>query len=244
MLTTAEILGPQGRIAARLPHYEQRGQQLAMAEAVAQAIALKRKLVVEAGTGVGKSFAYLVPSILAVAQNVGTGEDPKPAARRIIVSTNTISLQEQLLEKDLPLLNAVIPLEFTAVLVKGRHNYLSLRRMRNALSRADSLFHQPEEFSQLRHIAAWSKETDEGSLAALDYRPLPQVWDEVGSDHGNCLGRQCPSHGDCFYYQARRRAQNAQILIVNHALFFSDLALRREGASILPEYDVVIFDEA
>src|SRR4029077_19206118 len=95
-----------------------------------------------------------------------------------------------------------------------------------------------------RQIGDWAKKTADGSLADLEYKPLAQVWDEVESDSGNCLGRQCPTYKDCFYYQARRRVQNAQILVVNHALFFSDLALRREGASILPNYDVVIFDEA
>lgn len=209
-----------------------------MAEAVEAAIRDRRHLLVEAGTGVGKSFAYLVPAILAAAQS-----DDSPRPRRVVVSTHTISLQEQLIEKDLPLLNSVIPLEFTAVLVKGRHNYMSLRRLRAAARRASTTFREPAEFDQLRHLAAWSVETDDGSLSDLDYRPLPQVWEEVESDHGNCLGRQCPEHGQCFYYRARRRAQNAQILIVNHALFFSDLALRRQGASVLPDYDVVILDE-
>ena len=162
----------------------------------------------------------------------------------MVVSTQTISLQEQLIGKDLPLLAAVMPLEFTSVLVKGRSNYLSLRRLQNALVRAGSLFREPEEFDQLRNIANWAQETGDGSLSDLQYRPLGIVWDEVESDHGNCLGRKCPRHADCFYYRARRRMQNAQILIVNHALFFSDLALRREGASILPDYDVVVFDEA
>jgi ATP-dependent DNA helicase DinG len=148
------------------------------------------------------------------------------------------------MQKDLPLLNAVIPLEFTAVLVKGRGNYISLRRLRGARERAGSLFHDEEEFRQLRHLGDWAKTTTDGSLSDLSYRPLPQVWDEVASDHGNCMGRNCPTYKECFYYQARRRVQNAQILVVNHALFFSDLALRREGVSILPQYDVVIFDEA
>jgi ATP-dependent DNA helicase DinG len=239
MLTPAEILGPAGRIAARLARYEERPPQLAMAEAVWRAIAERKHLVVEAGTGVGKSFAYLVPAILATA---AAEEDRK--ARRIVISTYTISLQEQLIAKDLPLLNAVIPLEFSAVLVKGRHNYLSRRRLRGALARAGTLFREEAEFAELRGIARWAESTSDGSLADLPRRPLPQVWDEAQSDHGNCMGRDCPSYGDCFYYQARRRAQGAQILIVNHALFFSDLALRRDGASILPDYDAVVFDEA
>jgi len=241
-LSPADILGPDGRIARRLPHYEMRPQQLEMAAAVQQSLLQRRHLAVEAGTGVGKSFAYLVPAILATAQ--GPEGSDQPPLKRIVVSTHTISLQEQLLQKDLPLLNAVIPLEFTAVLVKGRHNYLSKRRLTNALRRSDSLFHDDQELRQLRTLALWSNESRDGTLAELEYRPLPQVWDEVASDHGNCLGRKCPTYNDCFYYLARRRSQNAQILIVNHALFFSDLNLRRMGVSILPEYDAVIFDEA
>lgn len=237
-LTAADILGPTGRIAARLNNYEERPQQLAMAEAVGRAIREEKHLVVEAGTGVGKSFAYLVPLILA------TADDRSPEPRRAVISTHTISLQEQLIEKDIPFLNAVIPLEFTAVLAKGRGNYLSQRRLKNALGRSVNLFHFENEFEQLRDIRDWATSTSDGSLSDLRFRPQPAVWDEVASDHGNCLGRQCPTYNDCFYYQARRRAQNAQILIVNHALFFSDLALRQAGASILPDYDVVVFDEA
>ncbi len=242
MLTPAEILGPAGRIAARLDHYEQRPEQLAMADAVATAIRDKHHLIAEAGTGVGKSFAYLVPAILAVAQPSEAGADAPQ--RRVVISTHTISLQEQLIRNDLPLLNSVIPLEFAAVLVKGRHNYVSLRRLRLAASRATSLYHREEEFAELRSLVDWSRETADGSLADLDYQPLANVWDEIESDSVNCLGRQCPTHNACFYYRARRRVQNAQLLIVNHALFFSDLALRREGGSILPDYDVAIFDEA
>ena len=133
-LSVADILGPHGRIAARLANYEQRPQQLEMAEAVARAIVEKKHLVVEAGTGVGKSFAYLVPAILAAtelqAEKYATANgDAPPPGPKVVVSTHTISLQEQLITKDLPLLNAVIPREFSAVLVKGRRNYLSLRRL-------------------------------------------------------------------------------------------------------------------
>jgi ATP-dependent DNA helicase DinG len=240
MPSAHEILGPGGRIAARLPHYEHRRQQLDMAEAVERAIEGPHHLVVEAGTGVGKSFAYLVPAILAAAGR----QDSEEATSRVVVSTHTISLQEQLIEKDLPLLRSVMPQEFSAVLVKGRGNYLSLRRLQNALSRAAGLFHDPEEFDQLRQLRQWAEETGDGSLSDLDFRPLPAVWDEVASDHGNCMGRQCPMHARCFYYKARRRMQHAQILVVNHALFFTDLALRRENVSLLPKFGVVIFDEA
>jgi len=240
MPSCAEILGPEGRIAARLKNYESRPQQLDMADAVAAAIADRHHLVVEAGTGVGKSFAYLVPAILHAAGERGEGE-PR---RRVVISTHTISLQEQLLLKDIPLLNSVIPLEFSAVLVKGRGNYLSLRRLNNGLKRMVSLFHEEDEFDQLRRINTWAGQTADGSLSDLDFRPAGSVWDEVQSDHGNCMGRKCPTYEKCFYYRARRRVANAQILVVNHALFFTDLALRRQKASILPDYDVVVFDEA
>src|SRR3954471_16099841 len=146
-LSSADILGPDGRIAARLANYEQRPQQLQMADAVARAIAAKRHLVAEAGTGVGKSFAYLVPAILAATEReaekrVGNSEKQKAesASPKIVISTHTISLQEQLIQKDLPLLNAVIPREFSAVLVKGRRNYLSLRRLGWGVCANQSLF--------------------------------------------------------------------------------------------------------
>src|SRR4051812_14339494 len=254
-ITAADILGPDGRIAARLANYECRPQQLEMADAVAEAIAAKHHLVAEAGTGVGKSFAYLVPGILAATEREArvdkTGESGSAVSEKlpyvspkIVISTHTISLQEQLINKDLPLLNAVIPREFSAVLVKGRRNYLSLRRLELALARSQSLFNDDEQITQLREIRKWSKTTADGSLSDLTFQPLGQVWDEVGSDSGNCLGRRCPTHSKCFYYKDRRRVQNAQILVVNHALLFSDIALRRAGVSILPDYDVVVLDEA
>lgn len=254
-LDVNSVLGPDGRVARRMPRYEHRPQQLEMAEAVERAIAERRHLVVEAGTGVGKSFAYLVPAILAATKNQSEkpsgsdqrkGADAKPAYPRkpIIISTNTISLQEQLIEKDIPFLNAVLPVEFTAVLAKGRSNYISLRRLKGALERGVSLLPDDEEATQLRMVAAWAKDTPDGSLADLPFQPGFGVWDEVASDHGNCLGRRCPTYKACHYYSARRRISHADVVVVNHALFFADLAIRREGASVLPDYDVVIFDEA
>lgn len=247
-LSVQDILGAEGSIARRLQQYEERPQQLAMADAVAKAIAAEQHLVVEAGTGVGKSFAYLVPAILAATEPSRTekgpdGEKPEKPLR-VVVSTHTISLQEQLIGKDIPLLNSVIPREFSAVLVKGRRNYISLRRLGSALQRSGSLFDKFDAVDQLRDLRTWSERTTDGSLSDLAYEPFPQVWDEVASDHGNCLGRRCPSYQKCFYYQDRRRVQNAQLMVVNHALFFSDLALRRSGVSILPDYDVVVLDEA
>ncbi len=242
-LTVADILGPEGSIARRLPKYEMRPQQMAMAEAVAAAIHAKEHLVVEAGTGVGKSFSYLVPAILAATKPSADPNKPEKPLR-VVIATHTISLQEQLIRKDLPLLNSVIPREFSAVLVKGRRNYLSLRRLEGALSRSKSLFDNHDAYQQLSDLRTWSEATNDGTLSDLPYQPMPQVWEEIASDHGNCLGRRCPTFKKCFYYQDRRRVQHAQLMIVNHALFFSDLALRRHGASILPDYDVVVLDEA
>ena len=240
-LDTIGVLGPDGAIARRLERYESRPEQLEMAAAVEQAILSQSHLLVEAGTGVGKSFAYLVPAILSA---VSQDSDENQKKKSLIVSTNTISLQEQLISRDIPFLNSVMPIEFSAVLAKGRSNYISLRRTRGALDRAESTLFEPEELTQLQNIAGWSRSTSDGSRADLTFRPKFNVWDEVASDHGNCLGRKCPTYKECHYYKARRRVWNADVVVVNHALFFSDLALRREGANILPDYDVVIFDEA
>ncbi len=242
MLVPDDILGPEGHIARRLPNYEHRTQQLEMASAVANAIDEGKHLIVEAGTGVGKSFAYLVPAILAVTRS--EEEESARPVRRVIVSTNTISLQEQLIQKDLPFLNSVIPREFTSILVKGRGNYLSLRRLGRAMARQSSLFSDDHQLDQIRQISNWSKRTNDGSRSQMSFRPLAGVWDEVASDRNNCMGSACPTNSKCFYYAARRRVFNAQILVVNHALFFSDLALRAAGTSMLPDYDAVILDEA
>ncbi|MCP4856373.1 MAG: helicase [Fuerstiella sp.] len=235
------VLGPDGSIARRLSAYESRPQQLAMANSVEHAIHKGHHLVAEAGTGVGKSFAYLVPAVLAAGQR--RNEDDK--CRRIIVSTHTISLQEQLIGNDIPFLQAVLPVEFSAVLVKGRSNYISLRRAGKATQRASQqMLFEMDGQRQLSKITDWAQKTTDGSRSDLSFQPLAQVWDEVASEHGDCLGKKCPHHNECHYYRARRRVWNADLLVVNHALFFSDLALRREGASILPDYDTVIFDEA
>ncbi len=240
MLDSHEILGPGKLISKRLQHYEHRDEQLKMADAVAAAIADEDHLVVEAGTGVGKSFGYLVPAILSLEESQVSTD----AKRRIIVSTHTISLQEQLLAKDIPLLNSVIPLEFSVVLAKGRGNYISLRRLQRALEKKASLFSFDDEHDQLQQLRVWAHQTTDGSKSDLGFRVLPQVWEEVQSDSSNCLGRACPSHADCHYFKARKRMHNADILIVNHALFFSDLALRRLDVNILPDYHTVILDEA
>ena len=271
MTTPGEFLAPDGRLAARLPAWESRPQQLEMADLVAAAIRDRRHLVVEAGTGVGKSLAYLVPAVLAATadqeevqaeasggapdRSAGDGldgPDDEPAEapatvgrpRRVVVSTHTIALQEQLVGKDIPLLQSVMPREFSAVLVKGRGNYLSKRRLDLAIERRGSLFQEQADVDELESIHHWAVRTGDGSLADMPVLPSDLVWDEVQSDSGNCMGRGCPAYSECFYYAARRRMARAQILVVNHALFFSDLALRRGGASLLPDHDIVIFDEA
>lgn len=229
------ILGPDGLISRKFPGFESRPQQLEMAGAVADALDNKQKLLVEAGTGVGKSFAYLVPAIRAVSSR----KDFK-----VVISTHTISLQEQLIRKDLPFLQSVLPGDYRPVLVKGRGNYLSLRRLRAAQSKASSLLDTPGAIDQLIQIGRWSRQTQDGSKSDLPVQPYEPVWDLVQSDSGNCLGRKCPHHADCFYFQARKRVFGANILVVNHALFFADLALRRSGGGLLPDYQAVIFDEA
>jgi ATP-dependent DNA helicase DinG len=229
------ILGPGGVVAQRLDRYEPRQQQLDMAQAVADAIEGRHHLMVEAGTGVGKSFAYLIPAILAATAS----KDCK-----VVVSTHTISLQEQLLHKDIPFLQTVMPQEFNAVLVKGRSNYLSRRRLRVAHQRSAQLFSDRSMTDQLTQLGRWSRQSREGSKSDLSFQPLPMVWDAVHSDSGNCLGRACPDYAECFYFRARKQMHGAQVFIVNHALFFSDLKVRQEGGNILPDYQVVIFDEA
>lgn len=258
MLTSSEILGPEGMIAKRLERYEHRHEQLEMALAVENAIRDRKHLAVEAGTGVGKSFAYLAPSIIyssgkQMLEN-DSGNDieaindlllaPKDEEKpRVVISTHTISLQEQLIEKDVPFLQSVVPLEFSAVLVKGRSNYLCLRRLHNVAAKSGSLI-LDEASRELERVLVWSKKTGDGSLSDIEPRVANELWVEICCEHGNCLGRKCKYFSGCFYARARRRLSGAQILIVNHALLFSDLAIRIDGGSILPPYQVLVFDEA
>ncbi|MCA9037190.1 MAG: DEAD/DEAH box helicase, partial [Planctomycetaceae bacterium] len=187
IFSVRDVLGDQGLIARRLAAYESRTEQLDMAEAVYDAIRRRKHLIAEAGTGVGKSFAYLVPAILA-AQHASMSEDKK---HRVIISTHTISLQEQLIQQDIPFLQAVLPAEFSAVLVKGRGNYISLRRLAKARERSSqrTMFDGDGQRS-LSQILAWSQKTTDGSRADMSFRPQPEVWDDVVSDHGDCLGKK------------------------------------------------------
>jgi ATP-dependent DNA helicase DinG len=236
-MTTAiqDILGPDGAIARRIgERFEHRPQQLEMASAVENAFAQGHHLLVEAGTGVGKSFAYLLPAIdFAVRKK-----------KRVVISTHTISLQEQLIEKDIPLIQSVYPDEFSAVLCKGRGNYLCQRRLEQTRARQNMLFEKDEELESLWMIEEWANRTTDGSLSDVPRVPAPGVWDRVNAEQGNCLGRKCKFYEDCFWQSAKRRMQSGTILIVNHALFFSDLSLRMAGVNYLPKYDLVILDEA
>jgi len=242
--TPEMILGSEGLLARRMKGYEPRPQQIRMAEDVLDAFLTKNHLVVEAGTGVGKSFGYLVPAILATSQRYDFDGQFQRPYRRVVISTQTISLQEQLISKDLPFLNALIPLEFSFVLVKGRSNYVCLRRLRTAFENASSLFSSSEENDQIEDLRVWANQTRDGSQQDLPFPVQPRVWEEVCCESGNCLGKKCRFFEKCHYQVAKRRIRGAHILVVNHALFFSDLAVRNGGGAILPDYEAVVFDEA
>lgn len=236
-VAVASLLGADGPIARALgAGYEPRPEQVRMAGLVERCLRDRSHLLVEAGTGVGKSFAYLVPAIVRAASLQET----------VVVATNTIALQEQLVQKDIPLLQAALG-ELggcKAVLVKGRGNYVSIRRLKLASQRQDKLLPDAAARRSLHVIEDWAYETEDGSLSTLPPLERPGVWDKVQSDHANCMGRKCPHHSDCFYQNARRAMEGARILVCNHALFFSDLALRMRGTGFLPEYQHVILDEA
>jgi ATP-dependent DNA helicase DinG len=227
-------LAPGGPIANRLSGYELRPEQLEMAVAIAAAFEGGRHLAVEAGTGVGKTFAYLLPAIAQVQEH----------RRRVVVSTHTIALQEQLINKDIPFLQEALGVSFQAELMKGRTNYVGLRRLKQASEKQRNLFGSGRLLEALHFIEDWAYETPDGSLSDLPSQPPAEVWEKVRSEHGNCLGRRCPHYLPCFFQRARRRAEAAHILVVNHAILVSDLLLRREGANVLPDYDLAIIDEA
>ncbi len=228
----AEVFGAGGIIARSYAGFERRPEQVKMAEAVQGAILGKRRLAIEAGTGVGKSFAYLAPAIEAVYRKDG----------KVLVSTFTITLQEQLINKDIPFLAECMPQAFSAVLAKGRSNYLCRRRLDFAIKNRQMLFTEAE--GELARIRDWAERTSDGSLTDMDFAPSAKVWDAVRSEHGNCSGRRCPHFGDCFYRRARRKLDSADIIVANHALLFSDLVLKEEGVKLLPDYRYVVIDEA
>lgn len=261
-----EIFGPKGLISQSLPGYEFRRQQLEMAQAVKEAIEQNKHLIVEAPTGVGKSFAYLVPIVFSVGQNISEpgdaasetlvdeekadfdGDEEEYSGHllkgKVVISTNTISLQEQLVTKDIPFLKRILPLKFKVVLVKGRSNYLCLRRLEYTNQIQKDLFENERQVEEYERIKIWASFTRDGSLSDLPFAPAPKIWDEVCSDRDNCRGKHCPFYNHCFFQKARRQMYRANLLIVNHHLFFSDLALRTSGQSLLPPYKIVVLDEA
>ena len=227
-----KVFAPEGLLSQSLKDFEQRPQQVEMAVAVAEALLDGRHLAVEAGTGVGKSFAYLIPATKLVAKGAG----------KVLISTYTITLQEQLINRDIPFLSKSLGCKFSAALAKGRGNYLCKRRLDFAVRKQQLLFDQSGH--QLDKIRAWAAETSDGSLSDIGFVPSGTLWDAVNSEHGNCRGRKCPHFQNCFYRRARRRADSADIIVANHALMFSDLVLKEQKASVLPEYKYVIVDEA
>ena len=236
-LTLREIFSPGGLISQHLDGYEFRQEQLQMAHEVSRALMDSEHLIVEAGTGIGKSFAYLIPAISLALRSEQT----------VVISTNTISLQEQLVTKDIPFLQRVLPRDFNVVLAKGRRNYLSRRRLKNLLNYEGGLFDTLEEVDEVAEIKEWVNLTVDGSRADLPRQPTAQVWDKVASDRDNCLGRNCETYDTCFYFKVRREMRDAHLLIVNHHLLFSDLTIRKNSnaaSGILPDYDYLIIDEA
>jgi ATP-dependent DNA helicase DinG len=228
---------PGGEVSGRLEDYEYREEQRVMMEKVVKAFNEERIALIEAGTGTGKSLAYLIPAISWSLAN----------KERVVISTNTINLQEQLVGKDLPLLQGVSGLRCKAVLVKGRSNYLCLRKL--ASLKEEILLLARKESRELGEIAAWAEKTGDGSLSDLSFVPGDDIWEQVCAESDTCTRIHCPFFGECFFYKARRKASSADILIVNHHLLMADLAVRSRMESydrpaVLPRFHRIIFDEA
>jgi ATP-dependent DNA helicase DinG len=230
----AKIFDKNGPIAKAMSGYEIRHEQIEMAEAIDNAITHSEQLIVEAGTGIGKSFAYLVPLAEYALQNESLG----------IISTNTISLQEQIIHKDIPFLEKAIDKDFKAVLVKGRNNYLCLRRLHRSEFLQKDLFSDQYELAEFAKIFAWSYKTQDGTLYDLEEEPDSKVWSMVSADSETCLAKNCQYYKRCFFQKAREKINEARLLVINHHLFFSNLALLKEEKCIFPEWDVLVFDEA
>jgi ATP-dependent DNA helicase DinG len=228
--TVGEILGPSGTLARAIAAYEARPSQLEMAEQVADALRRRRPLMVEAGTGTGKTLAYLVPAILS--------------GLKVVISTGTKNLQEQIYKKDIPLLAERMPEPFTAACIKGLTNYLCVRRFNEHSARRAVVGDDDVVLGQIRR---WAADTEIGDRAELpDLADDSPLWREISPTQETRLGARCPHFERCFVTQARRRAHAANLVIVNHHLFFADLALRAQwpSAQLLPAYEAVIFDEA
>ncbi|MBO9664712.1 ATP-dependent DNA helicase [Dokdonella sp.] len=228
--SAADLLGPEGPFAREVPGFAPRASQQSMAAAVEEAIDERQMLVAEAGTGTGKTFAYLVPALTS--------------GRRVIVSTGTKTLQDQLFHRDLPQVRSVLGARLSAALLKGRANYLCLHRLDQA--RQEGRFASREQVAQLQAIHVWSTRTASGDRAELaEVAEDSPLWPRVTSTTENCLGAECPLFGDCFVVKARRAAQEADLVVVNHHLLFADLAIKQEGfGEILPGAHAFILDEA
>ncbi|WP_163781785.1 ATP-dependent DNA helicase [Myxococcus vastator] len=225
------LLGPGGALEVALPAYEHRPEQLQMARAVERAFAERSYLLAEAGTGTGKTLAYLVPALLS--------------GRRVVVSTATKTLQDQIFFKDLPLMREKMGLRFEAAYLKGRSNYLCLHRY-DAFSK-EPQFGSREESRYWPKLKAWAEATDTGDRSELDLPESFSAWSRLSTTSETCVGTKCPQYETCFVTRMRKRAEQADLLVVNHHLFFADLALRSSGKrteGVLPWYEAVIFDEA
>jgi ATP-dependent DNA helicase DinG len=224
------ILGPAGTLARALPGYEHREDQLSMARAVARALRERSYLVVEAGTGTGKTLAYLAPAALS--------------GRKVVVSTATKTLQEQIWTRDLPLLAEKAGLPMRAACLKGRANYFCLAR--GARFAQQPSFASREEASLWPRVEEWVRRTETGDRSEIDLPDAYGAWREVSASGETCLGKDCDRYGECFVNLARAKAAEADLVLVNHHLFFADLAMRtsRAGVEVLPPYEAVVFDEA
>jgi ATP-dependent DNA helicase DinG len=226
----SDIFSPTGALAT-LTGYEHRPQQEAMANAIADALQQQRHLIIEAPTGVGKTLAYLVPSILYALQE----------ERRAIISTHTKNLQEQIFKKDIPLVHAVLGKNFRVALLKGRRNYLCTTRLRNTLASSGSLFER-DELDQLNRIRDWSTRTSDGDMENLGFIPDSRIWDMVCSEKEVCNSAVCKA--DCFFQLAKERVRSAHVIIMNHALFFTLWQMQEADDHFIFPDDFVIFDEA
>jgi len=226
------VFGGGGTLAKALDEYEIREEQAELADAVAKALAEERHLLAEAGTGTGKSLAYLVPALAS--------------GRRVVVATATKALQEQLVAKDVPIAAAALGREAKVAVLKGRQNYLCRNRLQGFALLGGSLFARPEDGKAFDAIRPWIDSTETGDRAELEIEPSPGLWSELALGSDRCLGRTCMHLSTCFSEAARERASHADLVIVNHALYFADLGVRerREGVGVLPEHDAVVFDEA
>lgn len=229
--TAVSILSKNGPLAARFEGYEERTSQLEMARAVSEALAERRHLIVEAGTGTGKSLAYLVPSILHA---VATGE-------RVTVATHTINLQEQIKHRDIPLLKEILPVPFEVSVLKGRNNYVCMRKVANGVNSQGMIFDPAERFFYLSMLT-WLIETEAGDREELNLQgPYAEQWSRVASDADSCVGKKCSWFRNCYYFRNRAIAEQSDVVITNHSLVFTDL---KTDHRVLPTYTCLIFDEA